>query len=490
MEKVTDRAKIVTDELVLSILAAQGMDKDYVELFHDYAPRNKGKEYSPNARFYRDRVSGKRVMTIDILPHITNAGFFILSQFRQAGNKFISEENCFHAEIRDRTIKVACVNDQPNGRKQGDWAEWRPQVFLDGIEQSCGNPIWLETDHMNRNYHFNVLEWDYGFCQRRARIIEGRLRDRITLLSDPHYEVQVANNVTGNMRLKFGSRDARGISIGRVVGDVEIISKEELAKAEYPITIGASPETFYPDDSANSCDAYPWQQYPAYGGPSWAGIRGAAGSDVSDVDNTPVGFLTNRDNGTYMHMYRPIAVFDTSPIPPAANITGASYFEYGHAKDETLCTPSRCIYEADPASFTEIIVADYNKFDITGADDRAYCDTPITYGNYNIGDPGAVNEYVLNALGLSGISKTSSTPIGAREAAWEAPNIEPSWAEYEYSYISAHATNKGAGYKPYFIVTYEVVVGWAGGDVSGVAIAAIAKINGIPLADIAKVNGI
>ncbi len=34
------------------------------------------------------------------------------------------------------------------------------------------------------------------------------------------------------------------------------------------------------------------------------------------------------------------------------------------------------------------------------------------------------------------------------------------------------------------------VAGWAGGDVNGVAIAAIAKINGIALADITKVNGI
>ena len=32
--------------------------------------------------------------------------------------------------------------------------------------------------------------------------------------------------------------------------------------------------------------------------------------------------------------------------------------------------------------------------------------------------------------------------------------------------------------------------GWAGGDVSGVAIAAIAKINGVALADITKVNGV
>lgn len=41
------------------------------------------------------------------------------------------------------------------------------------------------------------------------------------------------------------------------------------------------------------------------------------------------------------------------------------------------------------------------------------------------------------------------------------------------------------------LVCYIAVpVGWAGGDVNGVAIAAIAKINGVALADITKVNGI
>ena len=45
--KVTDPNKIVTDEPVLKQLAEQGIDSNYVEFWHDYAPRNKGKEYSP-----------------------------------------------------------------------------------------------------------------------------------------------------------------------------------------------------------------------------------------------------------------------------------------------------------------------------------------------------------------------------------------------------------------------------------------------------------
>ena len=69
-EKVTDPVKIVTDELVLRRLAEQGIDKDYVEFFQDYAPRSLGKEHSPYAKFYRDLKSGKRFrqVTFTCLP--------------------------------------------------------------------------------------------------------------------------------------------------------------------------------------------------------------------------------------------------------------------------------------------------------------------------------------------------------------------------------------------------------------------------------------
>lgn len=51
--KVTDPQKVVTDELVLRELQRQGIDKNFVEFVQDYAPRSRGKEYSPTAKFYR-----------------------------------------------------------------------------------------------------------------------------------------------------------------------------------------------------------------------------------------------------------------------------------------------------------------------------------------------------------------------------------------------------------------------------------------------------
>jgi len=59
-EKVTDPLKIVTDPVLLSALAKQGIDKDFVEFVQDYAPRSLGKEHSPYAKFYRDLNTNKR----------------------------------------------------------------------------------------------------------------------------------------------------------------------------------------------------------------------------------------------------------------------------------------------------------------------------------------------------------------------------------------------------------------------------------------------
>ncbi len=43
IQKVTDPAKIVTDPVLLSALARQGVDKDYVEFYQDYAPSSGAK---------------------------------------------------------------------------------------------------------------------------------------------------------------------------------------------------------------------------------------------------------------------------------------------------------------------------------------------------------------------------------------------------------------------------------------------------------------
>ena len=472
----------ITDAHLKNLLNKSGMSDEYVELISDYSPRRRGKGHTPYAQFYRDRMSGKGMMVAGILPHITNAGFFIVPQWRSVGSKFIAEENCFEAEIDNGTVKVVCVNDQPNGRKQGDWAEWHPQVFLGGVEQQRPNPIWLDVDPINAGYNFNTIEWDYGCCKRRARTIPGRFRDRIYLLSDPGNEVQVRNNKTGNMRLEFGSRDGRGLPIGRVVGDVEIISKEELANAKYPITIGASPETFYPDAGIASVDGNVFQVEA--GGVTWATIIAAAGngSDDTGASLTSPWWRDQNTTDRFRLNVRTILVYDTAGLPDAATITDTVLSFWCTAKqDPNSNSPNLCVYESAPASPTALANGDYNSL-LT-----VELSNILAYGSIATG---AYNDYTFNASGIALVSKTSTSPFGVQNANYDVAGSLPTWAsaQPETGFTHYYAEQGNTTNDPKLVVTYTLP-GY-GHDVSGVAAANIAKVNGVATADIAKINGV
>ena len=460
----------LTDSHIAGLLTKQGIDPRFVGLKQDYASRSLGKEHSPYARFWEDPVSHKRIMEVGILPRVTNAGFFIVPKFRQSGNKFISEENCFGVEVRnDKSIRATCVNDQPNGRKRGDWAEWRPQVFLDGVEQTCGKPVWLETDHINPNYHFNVLEYDYGFCKRRIRIIEGRFRDRITLTSNPNTEVRVANNATGNMRLKFGSRDRMGDPIGRVIGDTEIISKEELASARYPITIGASPETFYPDAHVenSSVDGVTTHNEAEV---TWATILAGAGTSADDsVTGAHQGYY-RADGSTdkWLQLTRNIYLFDTSGISAIATVTGAVFSLYGYEKADTLsASPDYNVYKSTPFSNVALQADDYVDVGST-----ALCATPITYAAF---DDAGYNNMTLTDVDTDDfgyISLTSVTKLGCRGVTHDVDGGTPNWISNHLCYMSTYTADQGnTGSDPKLVVTYIIAgVPVADGDLIGIPV--------------------
>lgn len=451
-EKVKDEAKEVKNAHLRKVLADQSIDADYVELVQGYAPRRVNGEVmkgrSPYARFYKDRKSNKRVMEVGILPHCDTLGRKIDCRWIPSGNKYYSGINLFSAIVDGDQIKVTALSDQPHGAKKNDWVSWAPQLFLDGIEQLHTEPTLLTTDPINAGYHDNTIEWDYGICKRRIRIIEGRIREKWVFDSNPNGEVRIKHNHTGNYGLR--------LLTCKISDDEELVPSSVFDGAEYPFEVMASPETFYPDPDAEntSVDGFVRQGYYDVGsGVSWATIRGEAGQSSDDSSAIMVLFQTVADSvdGQWRLLDRCIVLFDTSGLPNDATVTGATLSIYGSSKGDTLSiTPNVNVYKSTPFANTALQADDF--VDIGTI---ALCATPITYAGW---DTAGYNDFALTDVDTDDfgyISLTGITKLGARNANYDVSGDAPVWGENLLSGIIGESADQGnTTNDPKLVVTY------------------------------------
>lgn len=192
---------------------------------------------------------------------------------------------------------------------------------------------------------------------------------------------------------------------------------------------------------------------------AWEPIHDGVGTGA--VDDGDFGYMQiswHGGNQNYRDIIRTIIVFDTSEIPDSATVVSATFSVYGSYKDDGgSISPTFNIYWCSPASDTELVAGDY---DLARWGSTAYCDTVITYANFNVGTPGEANEFVLNATGLSAISKTGVTRIGMREASYDAPDIDPEMSGGVTVSSGARPwfSEEGAAYRPKLVVTYDILL--------------------------------
>lgn len=459
IKKVTDPKRIVTDELVLRQLARQGIDKDYVEFWHDYAPRSKGKEYSPYAKFYRDLKSGKKLMAVSGLPKVKPDGTNIDVGWLKQGNKYVSKANLFSATVEGKQVQVTCLSDQPNGAKKGDSVTWKPQLFIDGIEIVNGpKPTLLPTDPVNAGYQENTLEWAYGnVCKRRLRIIEGRIREKWIFGSHPHSRVSIKHNFNGELKVKLGiAEDAMGINLKvNVIGDEEVVEASEFDAAVFPVEIGASPETFYPDEGIASVDGY--IQRFATVGQGWLDILDGAGTDAFD-SGSRIRTIWRDHNilNRWTYSGRGIMLFYTAALPNDATVTDVVLSMHGSAKSDPYSdVPTVNIYSADPANDTILVPADY------GALGTEALSSVIAYGDWSLDGYNHFNlidvnndDFETNADGTY-INKTGLSKFGFRNANYDVARAVPTWdGAASWTYIYGHSTEQGTDLQPRLVVTY------------------------------------
>jgi len=443
-----------TDAQVLGALQDAGVDKSYVEVSRDY-----NTEY-PYSQVWSDRLSDTHILLVSNLPQVNSLGQAIDSRWygTSHGDSYESGSNLFFAGVTGSTVTVTALNDQPSGAKQFDSVIWSPLLFLNGNEiRAPPEPTLLAIDPTNENYSYNTLEWDYGIAKRRVRVIEGRIRDRWYFNADPKGEVRIQHNSSGKLALRLGSGyDTEGELLAvQVEGDTEIIPASEFARATYPVIIGGSPETFYPDahEETSSVDGEVGHQYDVGSGTPWATIIAAAGTAANDdreYMTAPAHIQCDTNSPNFRFNHRGIETFDTSGLPDICTLTGATQSFYGKSKqDDGSNSPTANIYSSDPVANTALEADDY---DCLG--DTPFCDTPITYNNWNTGTPGASNDFVFNASGLAAISKTGITKLGLAEASYDKGAGTPSWGQYEKTQMWAWSAEKGNGYKPQLVVTY------------------------------------
>jgi hypothetical protein len=435
--KVTDPANKVTDPALLAALARQGIDSDYVEFTRDYGKRVKGVS-SPYAKFYRDLNSNKRFMVISQFPMADADGVAIEAVWNSEKGIYTSKNNLFSATVESTKLTLTIRNDQPDGSKAGATLTTCPQLYLDGVEQKAGKPALLSTDPMNENYANNVLQWDYGICKRRLRIIEGRLLGSWVFDENPNGEIRIKYNRSGSFKLKLGQY--------AVSDDEELIPKEQLESAGYPLTVGDS-ATFYPDAHAETSSVDGWVRRYAPNS-TWSAIRDGSGEAADDSEAyLKLEIYAGTSSGYWSCLWRTAILFDTSSLPDGAVISAATLSVYGGIKNDAPgWAPTTNVYSSNPASNTQLAASDYNTFGAT-----AFCDSAIAYASFNTG---GYNDFALNAAGITAISKTGVTKLGLRFASYDVANAAPTWVNSGDSYVFPWSADKGTGYKPKLVVTY------------------------------------
>lgn len=457
---------IVTDELVLPMLARCGIDKNHVELWHDYAHRGLGKEYSPYAKFYRDYASKNRIMVVSGLPKVNANGDKICGNshhettvgWELKAGRYITKPNIFSGIVDGPEIELSIFNDQPWGAKRGDSVSWRPTLFLNGIEQfPLGGMTIYPTDPVNENYHHNVIELNYGICKRQSRVIEGRFKERWIFTTNPHGDIRIKHNFVGSLKVKLGyARDASGEPLEILfTNEEELIPATSFDKAVFPVEVYAS-QTFYPDvDPETSSVDGRVVMFSAEPGITWPEIRDGAGNyayDSTANEGAPAYISSRNTTDRWGNLIRSIFLFDTSSLPDDAEILDAGLSLYGYAKQDQLgITPDANIYSSNPASNTALVPADYTSLGTTPFS------TAIPYASWNTG---GYNDFTLNSEGLAAISKTGVSKYGARNPSHDVANLEPGWQAGKSSFLQCYFSEQGTGYKPKLLINYSKG-GWA-----------------------------
>lgn len=414
LQRVTDPAKIVTDEQVRAHLIEQGIDPDYVEFYKDYS-----KDF-PRSKLYRDLKSGKRVVAISGLDRYNKFGHRMVPRwYKNRVGDYVGGANHLICRVA------------PNGHTdvwdgKGKHTAWNPVVYLDGVEQRVSLPTLLPVDPENENYQENTIEWDYGICKRRLRLIEGILAEWFVFDKDPGGDVRIEANGEGDLPPRpYFAIDAEGRELQGFEADstAKVVPREAFSNVKYPVLVDDS-YTGY--SIAN--DGYIVASYESSCTDAMNATSGAVKSTSYYIE---AGFWY--DGSRSWFGYRAMLFFDTSSIPSGATMSSGTLYlrRYsGGYGDYYIRTGISSAYPHNPISS-----GDYNKAYITGNGGHG----KSAYGGYG--------SIALNSTGLTWI-----VPGGTTKFYLVYYNDYAGTCDDHYG--SVYPGEKGAGYAPKLVLSY------------------------------------
>lgn len=442
----------VTDPTLLKTLEERGIDKNDVAFVQDYGKKIPGKS-SPYTKFYRNLKTRERYMVVSGLPMAKAQGrkveaSWLLSEKHGA---WYSMANMFTCRVAGTHVSFTHLYDQPNGDKRFDKLDYEPQVFLDGKELEPKSYIPEQIDDpINENYRGNVLEWDYGICKRRLRLVEGKLSGSWVFDDIPPGTVKFRYNQEGNVRLRLGRYATGEDEETAKPADIKREAEEpDSGFLGFPVAVSDT-LTVYPDADPETSTVDGWAQEASVS-MTWSAIRAAPGNYHDDTHwGANCGWQCSNDSAKWKHLYRPIILFDTSALPDGSSIDAATLSLYGSLllNQGSWASLAYNIYSSAPASNTALADGDY---DSLGSTQFA---TSISHASLITTD---YNVFTLNATGQAAISDTGISKFGVREATYDSAGATPGWVIAAYALFQFYTAEQGAGYKPKLIVTYSAV---------------------------------
>ncbi|MCX6738370.1 MAG: choice-of-anchor D domain-containing protein [Candidatus Parcubacteria bacterium] len=417
------------------ILTQEEMIKFYQEL-SDTVPGTK--KYINPYTLVENLGNGKFQAEISSVPKINQDGEEInIAWAQKEEGLFEGGNNFFAVSVNGANTMVSAIYDLSEGIKKGDIAKWNPQIFLNEKEVMpiSDTPILLKNDPYNKNYHNNVLEWDYGICKRQLRLIEGNILEFYIFALNPNGDIEIKSNISGNLRASAPyAIDAKKnpLESFRIDGDRKILSSSSFDSVDYPVVID---DSYVGSSSLEDGDLMP------IGSTNYSSVWNLYTADYVRTYDLSVGQYST-SQGKYRIM-RGFVYFDTSAIPSTATISAA-----------TLGLMSG---SPGPGSFNVVIQSgqpSHPQIPLSGSD---------FYKGYYSGNGGQIGSSAFNTnFGLYVNIPMSSQGIGWIQKGTGAitklclrSSNDISGIFYE-EYIYPYTAETGSGYEPKLSVTYTL----------------------------------